>query len=130
MSKGFTLIEILAATVLIVLVAIGTLSVFESGANLLIEARLKTESALLAQSEFERIIESASSTTGYYSLSSGSITVPEHFLLSKKIKEANFSVEEISAYNKKVTLNITWNMNGNEMSEEFITLVFNPAYLE
>lgn len=130
MQAGFTLIEILAAAVLITLVAIGTLSVFESGANLLSEARLKTEAALLAQSTLEEIIDSASSFSGYLALTGGSITVPEDYALSKRSPQVDYTVEELSEYYKKVTLSVSWQMGEEEMSEEFTTLLFNPSYWE
>lgn len=119
--RGFTLIEIIAASVIIVLVAIGTMSVFQSGSNLLAEARIKTEAALLAESTLEQLIN-----LGYSSLpAEGSVSVPSYMLLSKFVdsNKTKYKVENYSSRLKKVTLLIAWNSGKGEMQEEFGVLI-------
>lgn len=124
--KGFTLIEIMAASVIIVLVAIGTLAVYQSGANLMTEARLRTESALLVQSEFESLINACRVSAFYNNLTGGDISVPSNYVLSNYVTAANYEVVGTTPYTKTIRASIVWEANGREFSEEFYTTLINP----
>ncbi len=134
MQKGFTLIEILAAAVVVVIVSIGTLAVIETGAKILTEARLKTEAALLAESTLEEIFVRAKTETGYDALSDADISVPAAFILANRIITAAYDIVDVPGFElKKATVTITWEKGGlsePEKSLNFETLIFNPAYIE
>jgi len=126
---GFTLIEIMAATVIIVLVAIGTLAVYQSGANLLTEARLRTECALLTQQETESLITACRVSAFYNSMTEDDISVPEYYVLKNYVTQAHYEVVENTGNTKTVRMRIVWEINGREFSEEFYTTIINPDIL-
>ncbi len=126
---GFTLIEIIAATVIIVLVAIGTLAVYQSGANLLTEARLRTECALLTQQEMESLITACRQPAFYNSMTEDDISVPEYYVLKNYVTQARYEVVENTGNTKTVRIKILWKANGKEFSEEFYTTIINPDIL-
>jgi prepilin-type N-terminal cleavage/methylation domain-containing protein len=124
--RGFTLIEIMAASVIIVLVAIGTLAVYQSGANLLTEARLRTESALLVQEEFESLINACRVSAFYNSLTQGEFSIPQDYALSNYVTSAQYEVVETTGNTKTIRASIRWEANNKEFSEEFYTTIINP----
>jgi len=126
---GFTLIEIIAATVIIVLVAIGTLAVYQSGANLLTEARLRTECALLTQEEMESLIAACRQSAFYNSMTEDDILIPEYYVLKSYVTQARYEVVEDTGNTKTVRMRIVWEANGKEFREEFYTTIINPDIL-
>jgi prepilin-type N-terminal cleavage/methylation domain-containing protein len=127
---GFTLIEVLAASVIITLISVGMISAFESGTYLLMEARQKMESALVAQSKFEELINSAKTVSGYNNITGDNIDIPSYYKLNKWIKSAKYSViyvEPINNAYKEIKITISYNFRNKDYSEEFVTLVYNPT---
>lgn len=126
-GKGFTLLEILAASVLISLIAVAMISSFESGTYLLMEARQRMEAGLIAQAEFERLINLAKTSAGYNSIIAGNINVPSYYKLNKWLTSATYSALSFPGNNyKKIEIIICWNFRNKNFEERFLTFVFNP----